>query len=92
MTSNYSLPPNKHNPSLIKGDVLIQVLCNKSIAQWLITDISGGSKYSLQLIDKDGVFTDKYKVVKGLAISNFIKDGLATRLLKHYQNEKRKVI
>ncbi len=78
-----SVPPNSYNPCIEKGDILIQMLCSKSIAQWIVLDIKGTECYHLQLIDREGLFTSRIKVVKGLAIKNYIKDGIATKLMKN---------
>lgn len=80
--SNHTIPPSVHLDDFKKGDILIQVLCNRTIAQWIILDIKGGGNYHLQLIDSNGLFTNKFKVVKGLGIQNFIKDAIATKLMK----------
>jgi len=81
--NSYSVPPNTYKDSYQKGDILIQVLCNKTIAQWIVLEVNSGmSSYLLQLIDEDGIFTSKTKIVKGLAINGFIKDAIATKLMQ----------
>jgi hypothetical protein len=84
-----SLPPTSAESMPIIGDILIQVLCNKTIAQWVVAEVKGEDKFTLQLIDKNGRFTNKYKVVRKSGIGGFIKDGLATRLMNKYRRDKR---
>lgn len=80
--NNLTTLPSYHLNDFRRGDILIQVLCNKSIAQWIVVDIKGGGKYHLQLIDSHGIFTNKIKVVNESAILNYIKDSIATKLMR----------
>lgn len=84
-----SVPPNTNVSSITKGDVLIQILCPDSLSQWFVLDVKGTDRYHLQLISKEGTFTNKMKVVRGKEISQYIKDGLATRLLKSIRSKRK---